>query len=223
MLPDKSQAEDQNSSFSEIQEKLITTHKARESALKICRDVIQFSSRSIRALHRGEIANARTIIDEARKLVNALKFNMDNHPEVYYAGYIHDAQKEYVEAEVLYSIVIQSSLPSFSDLDVLPSAYLNGMAEAASETRRYILDRLRSADFIRAEGALGIMDTIYDELINFDFPDAITGGLRRTTDSLRAVLERTRADLTITAAQQRLEAALNNSQLHIYASNNDIF
>ena len=104
-----------------------------------------------------------------------------------------------------------TELPAPSGLGVEPAAYLNGIAEAASESRRYVLDRLRAGDVERAEAVLKVMDDIYFELVTFDFPDAITGGLRRTTDSLRAVLERTRGDLTLTMAQYRLEAALNRA------------
>jgi translin len=49
---------------------------------------------------------------------------------------------------------------------------------------------------------------VYTTLITVDFPDTITGGLRRTVDSLRAVLERTRGDLTISIRQAELARAL---------------
>jgi translin len=104
-----------------------------------------------------------------------------------------------------------NSIPSHFQLGVEPAAYLNGIAEAASESRRYVLDRLRQGDMSSAEAVLKVMDDIYYELIGFDYPDAITGGLRRTTDSLRAVLERTRGDLTLTLANRRLELALENA------------
>jgi len=124
---------------------------------------------------------------------------------------VHDAQKEYVEAESMLAIVGELPLPDPDALGVEAAAYLNGIAEAASESRRYVLDRLRVGDMERADAVLKVMDDIYYELITFDFPDAITGGLRRTTDSLRAVLERTRGDLTLTLSQKRLEEALNRT------------
>ena len=48
------------------------------------------------------------------------------------------------------------------------------------------------------------MDDIYSVLVTIDFPDAITGGLRRTTDMLRGVLERTRSDMTLFITQHGL-------------------
>ena len=52
------------------------------------------------------------------------------------------------------------------------------------------------------------MDNIYTELFTMDFPEAITAGLRRTTDAMRGILERTRGDLTTALRQQSLEERL---------------
>jgi translin len=93
---------------------------------------------------------------------------------------------------------------------VEPAAYLNGLAEAASELRRYILDGLRGGDVVTGERLLLMMDDVYSLLVTVDYPDAVTGGLRRTTDALRAVLERTRGDMTAAIRQEQLMAALQN-------------
>lgn len=196
----------------ELRTTLENTNRAREEALRASREIIQYASRTIRAVHRGEMVSARSMADEAKSRVESVKTALSAHPELFYAGYIHDSQKEYVEAEAMLAIVQQQPLPSPSALGVEPAAYLNGMAEAASESRRYVLDRLRLGDIERADSVLKIMDDIYYELITFDFPDAITGGLRRTTDALRAVLERTRGDLTLTLSQRRLETALQRAE-----------
>lgn len=196
----------------ELRQKMEATNAAREEALRACREVIQFSSRSIRSVHRGESESARELAQQARERVHFVKDKLRDHAELYWAGYVHDSQKEYVEAEAMLAIVGQAPLPSPDALGVEPAAYLNGMAEAASESRRYVLDRLRLGEMERAEATLKVMDDIYYELVTFDFPDAITGGLRRTTDALRAVLERTRGDLTLTLSQRRLENALQRAQ-----------
>ncbi len=187
------------------------TNRAREEALRACRETIQFSSRTIRAVHRGEMEAARAQADEAKARVEAVRAVLADHPELFHAGYVHDSQKEYVEAESMLAIVAGLPLPDPDALGVESAAYLNGIAEAASESRRYVLDRLRAGDMERADAVLKVMDDIYYELITFDFPDAVTGGLRRTTDALRAVLERTRGDLTLTLSQRRLEEALNRA------------
>ncbi|HZO89914.1 MAG TPA: hypothetical protein VFB38_16410 [Chthonomonadaceae bacterium] len=187
---------------------LEATNSAREEALRASREIIQYASRTIRAVHRGEMEMAHTLVNEARTRVETVRKILAGHPEVYFAGYVLDSQKEYVEAQTMIAIVGEEPLPAPEALGVEPAAYLNGIAEAASESRRYVLDRLRAGEIKRADAVLKVMDDIYYELITFDFPDAITGGLRRTTDALRAVLERTRGDLTLTLAQKRLETAL---------------
>jgi translin len=85
---------------------------------------------------------------------------------------------------------------------------MRGMAEAASELRRHLLDRLRDGDLERGEALLAAMDDVYGALVEVDYPDALTSGLRRTLDSLRAVLERSRGDVTTTILQARLQRAI---------------
>ncbi len=196
----------------ELRTQLEQSNCARELALKNCREVIQRSSRAIRAIHRGEFESAKMLIEEAKSRVAAVRESLTQFPELFHAGYVHDSQKEYVEAETMLSIVCDSALQGPEALGVEPASYLIGIAEAASESRRYVLDRLRQGDLARAECVLKVMDDIYFELTSFDFPDAITGGLRKSTDSLRAVLERTRGDLTLTLSQYRLVTAIRNAE-----------
>ncbi len=194
-----------------IRARMESSNAAREEALKICREVIQLSSRTIRAIHRDEMTNAQTLLAEAKGRVERAKSVLKEHPDLLHAGYVHDSQKEYVEAETMLAIVTGQPVPPPEVMGVEPAAYLNGLAEAASESRRHVLDRLRLDDVAQAERVLKRMDDIYYELVTFDFPDAITGGLRRTTDALRAVLERTRADLTLTLSQKRLQSSLQSA------------
>ena len=98
------------------------------------------------------------------------------------------------------------------ELGIEIAPYCNGLAEAASELRRQLLDRLRDGDLERAETLMGAMDEIYSLLVTIDYPDGVTGGLRRTTDALRAVLERTRGDLTTAMVASRLQGAITSAQ-----------
>ncbi|MGC8668744.1 MAG: haloacid dehalogenase [Chthonomonadales bacterium] len=197
-----------NAIAEDLRRKMEAANTAREAALTECRSIIRASSRAIRAIHRLEDASAERQLKEVHKQVQELRESLKAHPEVYYAGYVHDAQKEYVEAQALLAIVRGTPLPGPEDLGVEPAAYLNGLAEAGSECRRYILDRLRADDAGTADRLLDAMDELYYELITFDFPDALTGGLRRTTDAFRAVLERTRGDVTLSMQQRALRDVL---------------
>lgn len=197
---------------SRLRSQMEATNGAREQALRECREIIRLSSRAIRAVHRLEFSEAAARLREAREKVDSVKNGLAGHPDLFYAGYVHDSQKEYVEAAAMYAIVRQEPLPTPDELGVQAAAYLNGLAEAGSECRRFVLDRLRAGEMEGADRVLRVMDEIYYELITFDFPDAITGGLRRTTDAFRAVLERTRGDLTLTFQQQALQRALQAAQ-----------
>lgn len=164
---------------------------------------------SIRAVHRGESAAAASLRDDARAALAEAHAALAPFPAVAHAGFLHDAEKEFAEAELTAALVGGLPLVGWSDLGVQPVAWVNGLAEAASELRRHLLDVLRAGRADEAEVLFAAMDDVYDILVTIDFPDALTGGLRRTTDSLRAVLERTRSDLTIAVLQGRLERALS--------------
>lgn len=194
-----------------LRDELAAINAAREVALPACRRTIRASSRAIRSVHRQHFDDARALIDEARAAVGEAQQALAPHPMIAFAGFLHDAEKEYVEAEVTLALVTEGDLPSAGGLGVQPQAWLNGIAEAASELRRHALDRLRAGELDRAERLLSEMDDVYDLLVTIDEPDAVTGGLRRTTDALRAVLERTRADLTLTAVQARLQRAIEGA------------
>jgi translin len=183
---------------------LESKHKARETTLAACRKTIQACAASIRAVHREQYETAEELSAQAAAhIAEALKA-VEQHPDIRNAGFVHDASKEYAEARMTLAFVRGDPLPSAGELGVEVQAYLNGMAEAASELRRYILDLLRRGRPERGEELLGYMDDVYSLLITIDFPDAMTGGLRRTTDALRGVLERTRGDLTTSLLQSRL-------------------
>lgn len=182
---------------------------AREKALRICREVIRHSANTIRAVHRGEFDEAGKLLKQTRALLDEVADILAAHHDLYHAGLVHDSQKEFAEASITMALVSGKSLPAPKGLNVGLPAYLNGMAEAASEIRRHILDELRKGRVAGCEEKLTMMDDIYSVLVTMDFPDAITGGLRRTTDQLRGVLERTRGDLTLALEHRALEQKLD--------------
>jgi translin len=187
-------------------------HRAREITLSASRRAIRSCALAIRAVHRHEFDSARERIGAAAAALAEAEAALDDHPDVRYAGFLHDAKKEFAEANLTLAFVEgAATLPSAQDLGVEVQAYLNGMAEAASELRRQTLDCLRRGDNAEAEALLGAMDDVYGVLITIDFPDALTGGLRRATDALRAVLERTRGDVTTSLVAARLQAAVEGS------------
>ena len=180
-------------------------HSAREKALMLSRKTIQLASTAIRCSHRGNFEEARNLLDEAKVSVAEMLEIREQNPEVYFSGFIQDSQKEYVEAHTTFALICNTPLPTPEQLNISYGPYLNGLGESIGEMRRYILDSLRKGNSSRSESILDIMDQIHTELFTMDFPEAITNGLRRTTDAMRGILERTRGDLTNNVVQQSLE------------------
>jgi len=196
----------------EIRRRFDAKMAAREIALSSARRSIRSSANAIRALHRGDLEQAHRLmgqsheaLQEGRGAVHAAQ------PDVYFAGFLQDAQKEYAEARLTEAIITGAPgpPPSPDDLGVEVAPYLNGLAEAIGEGRRAILDLLRRDLVQDSERILAAMDDIYDLLVSVDYPDAITGNLRRSTDVARGILEKTRGDLSLSLTQRNLREALD--------------
>ncbi|MBX3055321.1 MAG: haloacid dehalogenase [Anaerolineae bacterium] len=191
-----------------IRQEMERMNDARNQAYEQSRQLISICARAIRAIHREEWDKAESLIAEAQAATNGLTDCVRPYPNLYYAGYTQDAVKEFVEAHLTYALVRNRPLPTPEALAADGTTWLNGLAEAATELRRRILDIIRHGHSDEAERLLDEMDQIYSLLVTFDFNDSITGGLRRRTDTVRAVLERTRGDVTTSLRQSDLEQAL---------------
>ena len=187
---------------------LSTRDAAREKLLPLCRDAIRHCSNAIRAVHRQEMDEAGTQLKSARDLISEAEKIVAAENDLGRMNIVRDAQKEYVEGNVLLALVNGKQPPDYEELGVEPVAYLHGLGDAVGELRRYLLDSMRKGDLSRGEEFLTAMDDIYNILVTIDYPDALTGGLRRATDMVRGVLERTRSDLTLTIRQGELENRL---------------
>lgn len=193
---------------SAVRAQLDEVHHAREVALPACRRAIRASGLAIRAVHLRHHDRWEERIAEARRELEVAQEALRPFPEVSAAGFLHDAEKEVAEAHLCAALVEGEPLPGWDAVGVRLPAWLNGLAEAASEVRRFVLDRLRDGELDGTERLFSAMETTCDMLATVDYPDAITGGLRRSVDALRAVVERTRADLTTTLIQERLQQSL---------------
>ena len=182
---------------------------ARERALPASRGAIRSCANAIRAIHRAEFERAHELMDEARAALDEGAAAVAEHPDIEYAGYLQDAQKEYAEARLTEAVVVGADgFPTPDELRVEDASYLNGMAEAVGEARRHALDLLRAGRVSDAEAILTAMEDLYAVLVTMDYPDAITGNLRRTTDVARSLIEKTRGDLAVARVSQNLHDAL---------------
>lgn len=184
-------------------------NSAREVGLAACRRAIRAAGSTIRASHRADTADVERLLGECEAAIREAQTALARHPSLAGAGFLHDAEKEFAEAVLAAALLTGTPLSTPTVIGVAPAAWLNGLAEAASELRRAILDRLRRDEPAAAEALFAAMEHAHELLASVDLPDAVTGGLRRTNDALRAVLERTRSDLTTTTLQRRLQASLD--------------
>jgi translin len=192
----------------QIRQSFSAKDTAREKALPLCREVIRYCSNAIRAVHRQEFKQAKELLQSARNLLNEVEQTVADYSELRATGFIRDAQKEFAEGSITLALVTGNQPPTPDELGIDFTAYLNGLGEAVGELRRYLLDSMRKGDLSRGEELLSAMDDIYNILVTIDFPDAITGGLRHTTDAVRGILEKTRSDLTLVIRQKDLEERL---------------
>jgi translin len=192
----------------QIHQAFQTRTSARDHALSQARTLTRHCANAIRAVHRDEFDVAQEHLDSASSIAKSLHTDLSEYPDLYYAGYTKDALKEYAEASIVYALVINKELPSPQELGLENATYLNGLAESVGEFRRRCLDILRQGYSQDAEQLLQHMDDIYAVLITMDYPNAITGGIRRQTDIARSITERTRGDLTLSLRQEHLEQSM---------------
>lgn len=192
----------------QVLSRLEMLNTAREQALAETRRIVRLCANSIRATHRQDFTEAEGLLRQAREMLHQLSDELDEFPSIYWSGYVRDAQKEFAEASIVLAMKADRGWPSPDDLAVEDAVFLNGLGESAGEFRRAALDAMRRGDLVYAERMLELMDNIYSLLVTVDYPDAVTGGLRRTNDMVRGVLERTRGDLTVALKQQELTVAL---------------
>jgi len=193
-----------------IRESFERQNRIRDEALAQSRNLTRHSARAIRAIHRNDSDLALEHLSEADKLANALREGLSEDPDLYYSGYAQDALKEYCEAHLTVSVILDQEWPSPEDLHVQYATYLNGLSEVVGELRRRIMDIMRKGHSPEVERLLEVMDDIYAQLVTMDFPDALTYGLRRRTDTPRSIIEPTKAHVTISYRQQQLEKRLTD-------------
>ena len=193
--------------------------KARDLALSHARSLTRACSLSIRAVHRNDLDSMEKSLQEARDLANILRTGLAEYPSLFFAGYTQDALKEFAEARITCALILNQHLPTLQELNLPPNTYLNGLAESVGEMRRRCLDMLRQDNFIEAERMLDYMDDIFAILVTMDYADAITNGLRRQTDIARAIIERTRGDVTFSLRGEKLEKSLSKLQRKMLETN----
>ncbi len=196
----------------EARERLASIHVDREKAYTTSREVVQSSSTTIKAVHRGEFEAAREQVQKTRELRDQMMAAVEASPEIGYSGFVGDASREYAEAALVLALIAEGELPGAKEIGVDYADWLNGLGDTVGELRRHVLDLIRADRVDEAEKFLHMMDEIFQMLMSFDYPQAVTKGLRTRSDQARGAVERTRGDLTNALRQSRLEARMRQLQ-----------
>ncbi|MBP1910688.1 haloacid dehalogenase [Methanolobus bombayensis] len=191
--------------------------KARERSLAISRDVVRNCRTAMYSIHNRDFDKADALISEAREMLEKTNTLLSGHPDIYYSGFLEHAQQEFVECTVIFNILSdeEKEIPGPEELNVSNVAYLNGLGDVGGELRRHILDLIRKDRPEEGEKYLNLMEEIHSCLMMFDYPDAMTHGLRHKTDVTRSIIEKTRGDLTNAMRQQKLEKAMKQLENRI--------
>ena len=182
----------------------------REQSLKLSREIIKVCSKSIRNIHRNNLNDAKQHLDEANKNYQNLRALLENIPELRFAGYVNDSERELVEAFLVFEFENTNSLLKFASMNVSASNYIQGLGDAIGEWRRKVLDNLRKLEIEEGEKYLAIMESSMEIFNELDYPDALTGGLRRYADTARTIIERTRSDITNAIVSESLRKELKD-------------
>ena len=182
----------------------------REQSLTTSREIVRECSKSIRNIHRNDQVSAKEHIENAQNKLENLKSISSDVSEISYAGYVLDAEREFVEAVMFYTFEVSGYIEPFNNFNVHPSSYIQGIGDTIGEWRRKALDHLRNLDIKKAETYLAIMEEGMGTLNELDYPDALTGGLRRYADNARSIIERTRSDITNAFINESLRKDISN-------------
>ncbi|WMW21484.1 haloacid dehalogenase [Methanolobus mangrovi] len=208
-----------NNISSRIKDKFEEKDKARESTLAISRDVVRNCRTAMYSIHKKDFKKASSLIEKAAEMLGKMNSLLQTHPDIYYAGFLEHAQQEFVECTIVYGILNKENedgtIPGPEELNVSDVAYLNGLGDVSGELRRHILDLIRKGQPEEGESHLRLMEDIHNCLMMFDYPDAMTHGLRHKTDTTRSIIEKTRGDLTNAIRQQKLEKAMKEFESRI--------
>lgn len=173
----------------------------RELAYSTMRELRRISTRLVRDMQRDMDLDIAGTFAECKQLADKLS------AAPHQFGFIEEALIEYAEAAITHALLNNLPEPTMEALGCTERSYVLGLADAISELRRRVLTLMRKDDLDGATRLFDLMDRLFLLLMVFDHTEAVLP-VRRKQDALRAVVERTRADLTSVICQKRLEVKL---------------
>jgi translin len=180
-------------------------NKIREETHEAMRKATSLSKQAILLIHQKRLADAETMVTNAKELITKLQAETANFPDLIYGGMMSAAQQEYAEANILLTLVKEDRYVNPEEIHVPQIDYVLGLADVIGEYRRLALDALRDGEVEKGVRCLEIMDEIFIQLLALDEAYMLVPGLRHKSDTQRRVIESTRGDISLEVRRKSLE------------------
>ena len=179
-------------SLNKITKSLGEVQDSREFLLKNTREIIILCSRSIIAVHKGDLTEGKKNLKQADMLLKKYKKKATGQLR----RYLITPEQEFVEAACLISIVEKKEIPSDKKLDVMPESYVLGLLDCVGELKRRVFDKIRVGQIDDATKIFEIMEDLYLQLYTFSMYDKVVKEARRKIDVNRILVDDVRSAIT---------------------------
>ncbi len=179
-------------SLNKIAKSLESIQEAREFLLKNTREIIILCSRSIIAVHKGDLKTGKNNLKQADKLLKKYKKKATGGLR----RYLITPEQEFVEAACLIAIVEKKEIPSDKKLSVMPESYVLGLLDCVGELKRMVFDKIRIGKIDEATRIFEVMENLYLHLYTFSLYDKVVKEARRKIDVNRILVDDVRSAIT---------------------------
>lgn len=179
-------------SLNKIAKDLAKVQDAREFLLKNTREIIILCSKSIIAVHKGDLVTGKNNLKEAEVLLKKYKKKATGGLR----RYLITPEQEFVEAACLIAIVEHKEIPTDKKLSVMPESYVLGLLDCVGELKRQVFDKIRIDEIDEAVRIFEIMENLYLQLYTFSMYDKVVKEARRKIDVNRILVDDVRSVIT---------------------------
>ncbi|MCK4844434.1 MAG: hypothetical protein KAS95_02050 [Candidatus Heimdallarchaeota archaeon] len=196
-----------------IERRLVSLNEIRDDLMRLSRDVVKYSGRSIESFHRKQINQTEQNLEKAENNLIELTKILETEPSFYQLGLVNVALQEYTEAKLLLDIVEKEKFSTVEDLKVTEQTYLLGIADLIGELRRYILEKLLDNEIEDAKSVYNTMKEIYGTFMQIDYGKNLVSDFRRKKDIARVLIERTLSDLLGAIQSEKIRVNINKDNI----------
>ena len=192
-------------SLDTISKSLSDIQDDREFLLRNTREIIILCSRSIIALHKGDLKTCKQNLKNADSLLQ--KYRKKTKSDLH--RYLITSEQEFVEAVCLLAVVEGNDIPSHLKLKVSQEGYVLGLLDCIGEMKRMILDKIRMGEVDSAARIFEIMENLYLQLYPFSMYDKVVKEARRKIDVDRILVDDARGAITEEKRRSEIIKTLN--------------